>query len=157
MCLCTFLKLKIKKELPKKKKKRGFVIFLLSFWKGNNCVREQKVLGNKNCEEIKTVRIITCLHWTNFWQPTVHVHQHSFEKTLIKVYSLHLYASFGAFCVKIGKLVAAQWVFKHYEEFRNRLHFPSITAICRFLNILQRLAVSRMIDQFRRKRRPKEA
>ena len=33
----------------------------------------------------------------------------------------------------------SQWVFKHSEEFQNRRHFPSIAAICRFPNILQRL------------------
>ena len=67
------------------------------------------------------------------------------EKNLIKVCSQHLYASFGAFCVRIGQLFAAQWVFKISEEFQNRRHFPSKTVNCRFSNILQRLAVPRMI------------
>ena len=38
------------------------------------------------------------------------------------------------------------------EEFRNRRHFPSKTANCRFSNILQRLTVPRIIDQFWRER-----
>ena len=36
---------------------------------------------------------------------------------------------------------ASVMVFKHSEEFRNRRHFSSITAICRISNILQRLTV----------------
>ena len=70
------------------------------------------------------------MYWTNFRQPTAHV------KTLLEVYSLHLYASFDTFCVQIGQLLAPQWVFKHSEEFRNRRHFPSKTGNCRFSNIL---------------------
>ena len=80
------------------------------------------------------------------------VQQNIFWKTFIKVFSLHHYASFGTFCVQIGQLFAAQWVFKHSEEFRNRRHFPSRTANCQFSNILQRLTVPRIIDQFWRKR-----
>ena len=75
-----------------------------------------------------------------------------FWKNLIEGCSSHLYASFGTFCVQIGQLFVAQWVFKQSEEFRNRRHFPSMRAICRFSNILQRLTVPRIIDQFGRKR-----
>ena len=50
--------------------------------------------------------------WTNFWQPTVHVQQNIFEKTLIDVGSSHFYASFGSFYVQIGQLFEAQWVFE---------------------------------------------
>ena len=60
------------------------------------------------------------MYWTNFWQPTVHVHQNIFEKTLIEVGSSRLYASFGSFCVQIGQLFeahSAQWDFKLSEEF----------------------------------------
>ena len=57
------------------------------------------------------------------------------------------------FCVQIGQLFETQWVFKHSEEFRNWWHFPSITAICRFSYILQRLTVPRIIDLFEGKRR----
>ena len=52
------------------------------------------------------------MYWPNFWQPTVHVQQNIFEKTLIEVCSPHLYASFGNFCVKIGQLFEAHRVFK---------------------------------------------
>ena len=76
------------------------------------------------------------MYLTNNWEPTVHVQLNIFGKTLIKVCSLHLYASFGTFCVQIGQLLVPQWVFKHSEEFRNRRHFPSKTANCRFSNIL---------------------
>ena len=76
------------------------------------------------------------MYWTNFRQPTAHVQQNIFGKTLTEVCSLHLYASFGTFCVQIGQLFASQWVLKHSEEFRNRRHFPSKTANCRFSNIL---------------------
>ena len=69
----------------------------------------------------------------------------------MEVCSPHLYASFGNFCVQIGPLFAAQWVFKQSEEFRNRQHFPLKSANCRFSIIIQRLTVSRIIDQFWRK------
>ena len=86
------------------------------------------------------------MYWANFWQPTIHVQQNIFEKNLIEVSIPYIYASFGTFCVQIGQLLAAQWVFKHSKEFRNRRHFPSIAAICRFPN------VPRKIAQFGRKR-----
>jgi len=92
------------------------------------------------------------MHWTNFRQPTAHIQQNIFGKTLLEVGSPYLYASFGTFYAKIGPLFEAQWVFKHSEEFRNRRHFPSKTANCRFSNIFQRLTVPRIIDQFGRKR-----
>ena len=50
------------------------------------------------------------MKWANFWQPTIHVEQNSFEKTLNKVWSPYLYASFGTFCAQIGQLFEAQWV-----------------------------------------------
>ena len=65
------------------------------------------------------------MYWANFRQPTAHVQQNILGKTIIEFCSLHLYASFGNFCVQIGLLISAQWVFKHSEEFRNRRHFPS--------------------------------
>ena len=76
------------------------------------------------------------MYWTHFWQPIIHIQQNIFENTLLEVCSSHLYASFGTFSVQIGQLLAPQWVFKHSEEFRNRRHFPSKTANCRFSNIL---------------------
>ena len=42
------------------------------------------------------------MYWTNFWQPTVHVKQNIFERTLIEVCSPHLYLSFGTFYARIG-------------------------------------------------------
>ena len=39
------------------------------------------------------------------------VEQNIFEKTRIEVGSSHIYASFGIFCVQIGQLFEAQWVF----------------------------------------------
>ena len=82
----------------------------------------------------------------------MYIQQNIFGKTPIGICSPHFYASFGTFCVQIGQLFAAQGVFKHSEEFRNRQHFPSKTAICRFSNIFQRLPVPRIIDQFGSKR-----
>ena len=70
-----------------------------------------------------------------------------FGKRLMEVCSPHLYASFGTFCVQIGQVIAAHWVF-----IRNRRHFTSMTAICRFSNILQRLTLTRIIDRFGCKR-----
>ena len=48
------------------------------------------------------------MYGTNFRQPTAHVQQNIFGKTLIEVCSLHLYASFGTFYTKIGQLFEAQ-------------------------------------------------
>ena len=76
-----------------------------------------------------------------------------FLNKLLQKFIEHIFALlFDIFYVQIGQLFAAQSVFKHLEEFRNRRHFASIRAICRFSNILQRLTVSHIIDQFQRKR-----
>jgi len=106
----------------------------------------------------KTVRVITyvCTVWFSELD-TLLTATHLcatkyFWKKITEVCSPHLYASFGTPCVQIVQLFKAQWVFKHSEEFRNRRHFPSIAAICQFPNILQRLALPRIIDQFGRKR-----
>ena len=87
-----------------------------------------------------------------FYNPPFMYHKVFLKKTLIDVHSPHLYASCGTFCVQIGQLFATQWVFKHTEEFGNRRHFPSITAICRFSNVFQRLTVPGIIDWLGRKR-----
>ena len=52
------------------------------------------------------------MYWTNFWQPTVHAPQNIFEKTLIEDGSSNICASFGTFCIQIGQLLEAQWVFE---------------------------------------------
>ena len=52
------------------------------------------------------------MEWTNFWQPTAHVHQNIYDKTLMEAYSPNIYASSGTFCAQIGQLFEAQWVFK---------------------------------------------
>ena len=57
------------------------------------------------------------MYWTIFWQPTVKVQQNTFENTLFKVGSQHLYASFATFRVQIGQLFEAQWNFKLSEAF----------------------------------------
>ena len=88
------------------------------------------------CKMLLRYRFNQYMYWTNFRQPTAHVQQNIFVKTLVEACSLHLYASFGTFCIQIGQLFAPQWVFKHTEEFRNRRNFPSKTANCRFSNIL---------------------
>ena len=53
----------------------------------------------------------------NFLQPTVHVQQNVFEKTLIEDVSSHLYASFGTFFFQIGQLFEALTVLEHSQEF----------------------------------------
>ena len=72
-----------------------------------------RTLPRKNMNLPHSIR----MYWTNFWQLTVHVQQNIFEKTLIKVDSSHLCASFGTFYVQIGKLFESQWDFKLSEEF----------------------------------------
>ena len=52
------------------------------------------------------------IYWTNFRQPTAHVQQNIFGKTLTEVCSPHLYASFGTFYAKIDLSLEAQWVFE---------------------------------------------
>ena len=56
------------------------------------------------------------MNWTNFRQPTAHVKQNIFEKTLTEESSPYLYASFGTFCAQIGQLADAQWVFEYSQE-----------------------------------------
>ena len=68
------------------------------------------------------------MYWTNFRQPTAHVQQNIFGKTLIKVCIPHLYASFGNFCAQIGQLFKAQRVF---EVYLNR-QIAVIEGKCRF-------------------------
>ena len=96
------------------------------------------------------------MYWTNIWQPTVHLQKNIFGKTIIEICSPHFYASFGTFHVQIGQLFTTQWVFKHSKEFRNRRHFPLMTANCRFSIILQILTVPQIIDRFGRRRSQKE-
>ena len=48
----------------------------------------------------------------NIWQPIVGTQQNIFVKILMKIDSSYFYASFGTFCVQIGKLFEAQWVFE---------------------------------------------
>ena len=52
------------------------------------------------------------MYWVNFWQPSIHVQQKAFEKTLIEVYIPYLYASIGTFCAKIDEVFEAEWVFE---------------------------------------------
>ena len=47
----------------------------------------------------------------------VHVQQNIFEKIVIEVHSLHLYASFGTVYVQIGQSFEPQWDFKISEQF----------------------------------------
>ena len=47
---------------------------------------------------------------------TIHEQQNILGKTLIEVGSSHLCASFGIFCVKIGKFLETQWVFENMFE-----------------------------------------
>ena len=106
------------------------------------------LFGNTDSTKINRPGHNIHMYWTNFWQPTVCVQQNVLEKTLIEVCSPHLYTSFGTFCVQIGQSVVVQWDFKLSKEFRDRGHFPSIVAIYRFPNILQRLTVLQIIDWF---------
>ena len=103
------------------------VIMLHKYWQRDRCVSLSTDSTKINRPE-HTIR----KYWTNFRQPTAHLQQDIFGKILIEVGSLHLYASFGTFCVQIGQLFAPQRVFKHSEEFRNRRHFPSRQPIVDF-------------------------
>ena len=105
-----------------------------NFWK---CFSNCRILSEQHTDSTKINRPEhnIRMYWTNFRQPTAHVQLNISVKTLIEVCILHLYASFGTFCVKIGLLFVSQWVFYHSEEFQNRRHFPSKTANCPFSNI----------------------
>ena len=84
------------------------------------------------------------MYWTNIWQPTVHVQQNIFEKTLIETCSPHLYASFGA---QIGQLFEAQWVFQVCFEIDKSLLSKENMADFGILPNFQRLTVPRIIDK----------
>ena len=59
------------------------------------------------------------MYWTNFQRPTAYVQKNIFGKTRIGAYSPHFYASFGTFCIKIGQLFEALWVFEVYLKIDN--------------------------------------
>ena len=112
-------------------------MFVFEVTEGNFCMQNWNVFLNHVWLRTDSTKINRPEHnirmyWTNFRQPTAHVQQTIFWKILIEVCSLHLYASFGTFCVQIGQSFVSQWVFKQSEEFRNRRHFPSKTAIVDF-------------------------
>ena len=77
------------------------------------------------------------IKWPNFW------HRSCRTKYFWKNSYRSFYSSFDTFCVQIGQLFAEKRIFGHLEEFRSRRQFPSIAAICRFSNILQRLTITR--------------
>ena len=92
------------------------------------------------------------MYWTNFWHPNVNVQQNIFEKTLIEVGCSHLYASFGTFCVQIGQLFAAQWIFETCLKFNKSLSWKeNVDDFAIFPNV-KSLTVLEIIDQFGRKR-----
>ena len=51
------------------------------------------------------------MYWTNFRQPTVHVQQFFYEKTLIEVGSSHLLLA--PFVSEPDQFLEAQWVFEN--------------------------------------------
>ena len=65
--------------------------------------KDHPTLTRKNMNLPYSIR----MYWNNFWQLTVHV-KFFFLKKLIQVESLYLCASFGTFCVHIGKLFESQ-------------------------------------------------
>ena len=80
-----------------------------------------------------------------------------FLKKLLKKFAAHIFTLLvGPFASKLVNYSRHSESFKHSEEFGNRRHFPLITAICQFSNILQRFTVPRIIDKFRRKTRQKK-
>ena len=97
--------------------KQNFSMLKNSLYKANRKL-EDSIKINRPIYNIR-------MYWTNFWQPIIHIYsqQNIFENTLLKIYSPHLYASFDTFCVQIGQVLEAQWVFEHSEESRNRRHF----------------------------------
>ena len=73
------------------------------------------------------------MYWTNFWQLAVHEQKiFSFRKNSIEVGNPYLYASFSTFCVQIGQLFEAQWVFETCLKI-NKL-FSSKENVRRFRN-----------------------
>ena len=77
------------------------------------------------------------------------------EKTLIKVCSLYLYASFGTFCTQIGQLFESQWVFEvclKIDKLLPLLLSKENVVDFGILPNVYRLAVPRIMYQFGRKR-----
>ena len=71
--------------------------------------------------------------WPNFRLPTVRKQQSILlKKTLIEVYSSHLHASFGTFCVQIGQLFETQLVFEEYLKSANHHFRRKISPISNF-------------------------
>ena len=70
------------------------------------------------------------------------------KKNFIKVFTPHLYASFGTFCVQIGQLFAAQWLFETCLKFNKSLSSKENVDDFAILPNVQRLTVPRIIDQF---------
>ena len=62
-------------------------------------------------------------YWTNFPQPKLRVQQSISEKTVLQVCTSYIHASFGTFCVRIGKLFEAQVAFGECLNIDNSLFF----------------------------------
>ena len=85
------------------------------------------------------------MYWPNFWQPTVHVQQNIFEKSLKEVGSSHRYDSFGTFCVQIGHFLEAQWVFEKCLK-TVKLLFSKENVV--FFEIFRKFKVSLRLEYF---------
>ena len=70
---------------------------------------------------------------TIFWQPTVHAPQNIFSK----VCTSHIYASFGTFCVQIGQLFEAQWIFEDVWKSTDLCDLRKMSSISEFFRMFK--------------------
>ena len=77
------------------------------------------------------------MHWTKFCQPTVRVRQNTFYQTLKEIGSLHLYASFGTFCIQIGQLFKSQWAFEDCLNIDKSLFSKEMSPISGFFRMFK--------------------
>ena len=78
------------------------------------------------------------MYWTNFWQPSAHVQQNIFEKTLIEAHSPLLYASFGTFFApKLVNYSRHSESLKYVWKSTNRSHRRKMSSISEFFRLFK--------------------
>ena len=72
-----------------------------------------------------------------------------FENTLIEVGSLHLYGSFGTFCVQIGQFLEVHWVFEKCLKTENCRFRRKMTLISNSCESLRSHCASNITNNYR--------
>ena len=106
-------------------------------------------------KHVSTLLHTYILYLKNFWQPIAYVQKNIFEKNSHRSWysSSHLYTSFVNFCVQIDQLFEAQWVFEKCLNMVKWLFLKENAVDFEFFRKFE-ISLSRIIDQFWRKRCP---